>query len=346
MRCAAFDQPDTQVIDSGITATIVAGDDEEPSSLDTPSVSSPLQFLGVPTDSRLKQWKQGDPLGRGSYGEVFKVMVAGRFLAAKKIPLMKKAEKEIHSILLEINTLKRFNHPRIVRYHGCIVQDEPDPALVIFLEFMPAGSIKGVLGKFGPYGIHLVRKYTRQILEGLDFLHSQMVIHRDVKGANILIDLSGDAKIADFGACRELEALHTTITNGMKSIQGSIFWMAPEVVKHTAGRRSDIWSLGCTVIEMMTAEPPWGNLREEKLAPLLVLERIGEGPGLPPIPSTDSNSCRSFLESVLVRDYNERPYAGPLLKHRFIRDSSSRPQSGTNDPPSVGEAWGDRKSVV
>merc|ERR1719284_1663839 len=143
-------------------------------------------------------------------------------------------DKEINSLLLEINTLKRLRHPRIVKYYGCIRQEkEDDPALLIFLEFLPSGSIKGVLSKFGPYGIGLVRKYTRQILEGLEFLHSAKIVHRDVKGANILIDTQGDAKLADFGACKELEQ---TITGGIE-IQGSIYWMAPEVVKYKVGRR-------------------------------------------------------------------------------------------------------------
>merc|ERR1711972_1143011 len=217
-------------------------------------------------------------------------MVSGRFMAVKKIPLdlslnPKAAEKEINSLLLEINTLKRLKHPRIVRYHGCIRQDrEDDPALLIFLEFMPSGSIKAVLDKFGAYGWGLVRKYTRQILEGLDFLHQEKIVHRDVKGANILIDAAGDAKLADFGACREIEALTSTVTGGMKSIHGSIFWMAPEVMKYKAGRRSDIWSLGCTVIEMITAEPPWPNLREQKLSVTETLKRIVEGPEGPEIP--------------------------------------------------------------
>ena len=172
----------------------------------------------------------------------------------------------------------RLTCARIVRYHGCIRMQEAgapfeaiffpnlslkpqclcilctsvgrralkdDPAVLIFLEYMPSGSIKAagglalkalllriaeVLQKFGAYGIRLVKKYTRQILEGLDFLHSEKIIHRDVKGANILIDASGNAKLADFGACMQLEALHSTCTNGMKSIQGSVFWMAPEVL--------------------------------------------------------------------------------------------------------------------
>eukprot|EP00933_Yihiella_yeosuensis_P054236 TRINITY_DN52620_c0_g1_i1.p1 TRINITY_DN52620_c0_g1~~TRINITY_DN52620_c0_g1_i1.p1 ORF type:complete len:304 (-),score=57.88 TRINITY_DN52620_c0_g1_i1:134-1003(-) len=269
-------------------------------------------------------------------------MVSGRFMAVKKIPLdlslsEKSADKEISSLLLEINTLKKLKHKRIVRYHGCIRQDsEDDPALLIFLEFMPSGSIKGVLQKFGPYGLRLVRKYTRQILEGLEFLHSEKIVHRDVKGANILIDAQGDAKLADFGACRELEALQSTGTQGMRSIHGSVFWMAPEVMKYKAGRRSDIWSLGCTVIEMITAEAPWPNLRDEKMTVTNMLRAIVEGEETPPLPEKIPSDCRSFLERTLVRDHMKRPYAKQLLTHRFVAQdpdatapAASSPQAGT-----------------
>jgi len=225
-----------------------------------------------------------------------------------------------------------------VRYHGCIrEQSEEDPALLIFLEFMPSGSIKGVLSKFGPYGIGLVRKYTRQILEGLEFLHSMRIVYRDVKGANILIDTQGDAKLADFGACKELEALHSTVTGGLRSIHGSVYWMAPEVMRCKAGRRSDIWSLGCTVIEMITAEAPWPNLRLEKLSVTETLRRIVDSEDTPPLPEKLHHDCRSFLEKSLVRDHARRSYADRLLRHSFVAyDAAS---SASSAPKGASEAW-------
>ncbi|CAK0851089.1 unnamed protein product, partial [Prorocentrum cordatum] len=225
----------------------------------------------------------------------------------------------------------------IVRYHGCIRQtSEDDPALLIFLEFMPSGSIKGVLAKFGAYGIGLVKKYTRQILEGLHFLHENRIVHRDVKGANILIDEHGDAKLADFGACRELEALSSTCTCGMKSIRGSVFWMAPEVIKYKAGRRSDIWSLGCTVIEMLTAEAPWPNLRAEKMSVTEMLRRIVDSQeAVPPMPERIPSDCRHFLEKTLVRDHTKRPYTEVLLRHRFVGGGQEAPAVAAAARPSA-----------
>lgn len=342
---------DTQIIIEGCASTAIASVTASAVS-DVSAVrsdvgagrASPFDRIDIEEDSRLRSWKQGESLGRGAYGEVFKAMVAGRFMAVKKIPLERiPAEKEITTLLFEINTLKRLKHPRIVRYIGCIRQDtEDDPAVLIFLEYIPTGSIKTVLQKFGPYGLGLARKYTRQILEGLEFLHSEKIVHRDVKGANILVDTHGDAKLADFGASHEMEALQSTVTGGMKSIQGSVYWMAPEVVAFKAGRRSDIWSLGCTVIEMVTAEPPWPNLRIVKTSVTETLKAIVEGTGGPPLPEVATGHCRHFLEFVLVRDHTKRPYAPALLKHRFARqdpssDSTSHDRQAS--APAATEAW-------
>jgi len=355
LRCKPVAQPET--IDVVEATTSVSDAAASPEGCPSPVPACPssgrasppggYERLDAEENNRLRNWKQGESLGRGAYGEVFKAMVAGRFMAVKKIPLdlslgQKAAEKEIGSLLLEINTLKRLRHARIVQYHGCIRQDnEEDPALLIFLEFMPSGSIKGVLGKFGPYGGGLVRKYTRQILEGLEFLHAEKIVHRDVKGANILIDAQGDAKLADFGACRELEALQSTVTGGMRSIHGSVFWMAPEVMKFKAGRRSDIWSLGCTVIEMITADAPWPNLRAEKLSVTETLKLIVDSQEVPPMPEKIPSDCRNFLGIVLVRDHAKRPYATQLLKHRFIVQDGAATGAAASPPPTKGatEAW-------
>jgi mitogen-activated protein kinase kinase kinase len=382
LRAGAADIDTQFIIDDGSTAVVGSVEQASPATIATSTTRdgasylddaggrcSPLDILGDEIDEdggkRFKNYKQGESLGRGAYGEVFKAMVAGRFMAVKKIPLelscnRSAAEKEIRALKIEINALRRLNHPRIVRYHGCCTQGqeddkEDDPALLIFLEFMPSGSIKGVLAKFGPYGMGLARKYTGQILEGLEFLHSQKIIHRDVKGANILIDQQGDSKLADFGACREIEALQSTVTGGMKSIQGSVYWMAPEVMKHKAGRRSDVWSLGCTLIEMLTAEPPWPNLRTEKLTVTETLKRIVEGPGAPPLDDPrlgGTSSCRAFCQCVLVRDHTKRPYAKDLLGHRFVcgqghsatdAAARARPDAGAEARSPGQEAWGAAK---
>lgn len=352
LRCSPLAQPDTLLIVEEATTTV--GQDACVSSVTASTTTStpasgrvsPLDVLDAESDSWLRTYRRGETLGRGAYGEVFKAMVGGRFLAVKRITIElsdnpAQVEKEVGTLLLEINTLKKLKHPRIVRYHGCFYQDAAnDPAVLIFLDWMPGGSIKGVLDMCGPYGSGLVRKYTRQILEGLGYLHSERIVHRDVKGANILIDLPGDAALADFGACRELEALHLSLgSSGQRSIHGSIYWMAPEVSKCQVGRRSDIWSLGCTVIEMMTAEPPWPNLRIERMSVAETIRRIIDGDETPPLPPKISAEARHFLECILIRDHTKRPYAAQLLKHRFVRQESSVADSESRVAAAV-PAWG------
>lgn len=290
-------------------------------------MQSPLHKLDIQENEWLRCWRQGDLIGEGAYGQVFKAMVHGHLAAVKKLRLDPESstadlESEIDAVLLEINTMRQLNHPRIVRYLGCIREDTHEvPQLLIFLEFM-SSSISNCLEKFGPYSVVCVRKYARQILEGLGFLHSKGIVHRDVKGANILIGNHGDAKLADFGCCRQIEQLHNTMTGSLHEVKGSVFWMAPEVLRMQAGRRSDVWSTGCTVIEMLTAHPPWPNLRQGRSSLAQALQRIADGPDPPPLPEDLPDDCSAFLKECLIRDHQKRPYADVLLQHHFVNMGS------------------------
>mmetsp|Transcript_36029 Transcript_36029/g.32403 ORF Transcript_36029/g.32403 Transcript_36029/m.32403 type:complete len:123 (+) Transcript_36029:1763-2131(+) len=122
---------------------------------------------------------------------------------------------------------------------------------------MSGGNIPDILSKFGALNQKTIRRYAKQILEGLDYLHTNKVIHKDIKGSNILVDADGTVKLADFGCSLEVERT-LTILNSNKSdnpLKGSVPWMAPEVASETVdARRSDIWSFGCTILEMATAK--------------------------------------------------------------------------------------------
>lgn len=122
--------------------------------------------------------------------------------------------------------MKNLRHDNIVQYLGTM---EEGSELNIFLEYVPGGSIAFILSKFGSFSEPLVKRYTRQILLGLEYLHSHHIIHRDIKGANILVDNAGVVKLADFGASKKMEALMTT-TGGYNSLKGTPYWMAPEVI--------------------------------------------------------------------------------------------------------------------
>lgn len=120
---------------------------------------------------------------------------------------------------------------------------------------MPGGSITSLIEKYGKFNENLIRTYTTQILEGLEYLHANNVVHRDIKGANILVDNDGMCKLADFGSAKKIAGFGK---ERYASIRGTPNWMAPEVIKSKGhGRFSDIWSIGCTVIEMATGKPPW-----------------------------------------------------------------------------------------
>ena len=145
---------------------------------------------------------------------------------------------------------------------------------------MPGGSIASLLQRFGAFAEKLVAVYTRQILEGLHYLHTHHIMHRDIKGANILVDNAGCVKLADFGASRRLADL-VTMESGCKSVKGTPYWMAPEVIKQTGhGRQADIWSVACTVIEMATAKPPWSDFT----TPVSAMFHIASAKGPPPLP--------------------------------------------------------------
>jgi mitogen-activated protein kinase kinase kinase 1 len=193
--------------------------------------------------------------------------------------------------------------------------------LYIFLELVSQGSL---LKLYQRYQLRdsVVSMYTRQILDGLKYLHDKGFIHRDIKCANILVDASGAVKLADFGLAK------VSKLNDIKSCKGTPFWMAPEVInpKRTDGYGSsaDIWSLGCTVLEMLTRKIPYCDLEN----PVQALFRIGRGV-LPEIPDTLSPDSQDFILKCLKVNPEERPTATELLNHPFVRRPLSSSGSGS-----------------
>ncbi|EOA37879.1 hypothetical protein CARUB_v10011475mg [Capsella rubella] len=250
-------------------------------------------------------WRKGQLIGRGAFGTVYMGMNldSGELIAVKQVLIAAncaskdKTQAHIQELEEEVKLLKNLSHPNIVRYLGTVREDD---TLNILLEFVPGGSISSLLEKFGPFPESVVRTYTRQLLLGLEYLHNHSIMHRDIKGANILVDNKGCIKLADFGASKQVAEL-ATIT-GAKSMKGTPYWMAPEVILQTGHSFSaDIWSVGCTVIEMVAA-----------------IFFIGTTKSHPPIPDTLSSDAKDFLLKCLQEKPNLRPTASELLKHPFV----------------------------
>lgn len=220
----------------------------------------------------------------------------------------------------EISVLRTLKHKNIVQYLGSNVENN---TINIFLEYVPGGSILSLTKKFGHLPENIIRLYTTQILEGLVYLHKHNIVHRDIKGANILVTEKGVIKLADFGASKRFVNLvsHAGANDGVNSLKGTTYWMAPEVIKQDGcDIKADIWSLGCTVIEMATGKPPWMDDFTEQISAMYSIATSEE---LPPLPDTLSPSAKDFLSKCFIRNPRERPSAEILLKHQWICNDNS-----------------------
>ncbi|KAK8704935.1 hypothetical protein V6N13_048547 [Hibiscus sabdariffa] len=269
------------------------------------------------TDAPSIRWRKGELIGCGAFGRVYMGMNldSGELLAVKQVSIAANASKEktqaqIRELEEEVKLLQNLSHPNIVRYLGTAREDD---SLNILLEFVPGGSISSLLGKFGSFPESVIRMYTKQLLLGLEYLHKNRIVHRDIKGANILVDNKGCIKLADFGASKKVVELATI--NGAKSMKGTPYWMAPEVILQTGHSFSaDIWSVGCTIIEMATGKPPWSQQYQEVAA----LFHIGTTKSHPPIPEHLSVEAKDFLLKCLQKEPELRPTASELLQHTFV----------------------------
>ncbi|KAM0908200.1 hypothetical protein ACQ4PT_015608 [Festuca glaucescens] len=223
-----------------------------------------------------KKYMLGDEIGKGAYGSVYKGLdlESGDFVAIKQVSLENIPQEDLNIIMQEIDLLKNLNHKNIVKYLGSL---NTESHLHIILEYVENGSLANIIkpNKFGPFPEPLAAVYIAQLLEGLVYLHEQGVIHRDIKGANILTTKEGLVKLADFGVATKL----TEADVNTHSVVGTPYWMAPEVIEMSGVcAASDIWSVGCTVIELLTCSPPYYELQ-----PMPALFRIVQDVH-PPIP--------------------------------------------------------------
>eukprot|EP01080_Neovahlkampfia_damariscottae_P005215 gene5215-8827_t len=281
----------------------------------TSSSSSPVPVVSPPSPMPKTSfnWQKGGLLGSGSSGEVYMALNVdtGEPMAVKMIPISTdspEGKENVKSIAKEINLMKKLNHENIVRYLGSDIQDSK--TLCIFLEFVPGGSLSSLLKKFTLFHENIVRLYTRQILSGLKYLHDNNIVHRDIKGGNILLDEKGTIKLADFGHSKYLNE------NDSLNIKGTPLWIAPEVIssgKYT--KAADIWSLGCTIIEMLTGKPPYPELH--KTNPYTIMQNISKGLK-PEIPEDLSFVGKDFLIKCFDTNPKTRATVDQLLEHYFV----------------------------
>ncbi|EGR31829.1 protein kinase domain protein [Ichthyophthirius multifiliis] len=267
------------------------------------------------------KWKAGKELGFGSFGRVIEGFnrLNGEIMAVKQINIQNSKNKTIKSIIKEVNILSEMKHNNIVRYID-IQQDINQQHISILLEYVVGGSLNDMINKYGSINENLVQKYTKDILQGLEYLHYHGVVHRDIKGANILVDNNGICKVADFGGAKKIIQQDTIL-----SLAGTANWMGPEVIKQqNFGRYSDIWSLGCTVIEMLTGKPPFYNLGNA----FATMFKIAQDNESPPLPNNVSDICKDFLQKCLNPNPLKRWNVYQLLRHEFI--SRDQEENGFN----------------
>ncbi|KAK6250611.1 hypothetical protein QUC31_008170 [Theobroma cacao] len=259
------------------------------------------------------RWKKGKLLGRGTFGHVYVGFnsESGEMCAMKEVTLFSddaKSKESTKQLMQEISLLSRLWHPNIVQYYG---SEKVDDRLYIYLEYVSGGSIYKLLQEYGQLKEPVIRSYTQQILSGLAYLHSKSTVHRDIKGANILVDPNGRVKLADFGMAKHIAGQSCPL-----SFKGSPYWLAPEVIRNTSGYNLavDIWSLGCTVLEMATTKPPWSQY--EGVAAMF---KIGNSKELPPIPDCLPDEGKDFVRQCLQRNPLHRPTAVQLLDHPFVK---------------------------
>lgn len=283
----------------------------------------------IPKRQATFRWFKGQLIGKGTYGRVYLGMNAttGEFLAVKQVEVSAKAagndkdkmREMVAALDIEIDTMQHLDHVNIVQYLGC---ERKETSISIFLEYISGGSVGSCLRKHGKFEEVVVSSLTRQTLQGLAYLHREGILHRDLKADNILLDLDGTCKISDFGISKKTDNIYgNDATNNM---QGSVFWMAPEVVRSQGqgySAKVDIWSLGCVVLEMFAGRRPWS--KEETVGAIYKLGSLNEAPPVPDdVAQTISPAAVGFMADCFTMFVSP-----PLLRQQKLTKTVSPPNA-------------------
>ncbi|KAF8410761.1 hypothetical protein HHK36_003298 [Tetracentron sinense] len=276
-------------------------------------------------------WTRGRIIGRGSSATVSLATAcqSGEVFAVKSIEL-----SQSEFLQREQRILSKLKCPQIVEYMGCDVTTENGKLMYnLFMEYVSGGTLSDAIrNQGGKLDESMIRSYTQAILQGLEYLHSNGLVHCDIKGSNVLIARDG-AKIADLGCARWVDEVSGAGKAKGIPIAGTPIFMAPEVARgEEQGYPADVWALGCTVIEMATGRLPWLDVAD----PVLALYRIAFSADVPEFPSYLSEQAKDFLSKCLRRDPKERWTVNQLLKHPFLDQPNSelkQNQIFTSDSP-------------
>jgi mitogen-activated protein kinase kinase kinase len=273
-------------------------------------------------------WVKGELIGKGSFGKVYLALnaTAGEMIAVKQVEVPQtlsdksssKQKEVIDTLHAEVETMKDLDHFNIVQYLG--FEALPD-FYNLFLEYVPGGSVGSALRQHGRFEESVIKSFTRQVLDALSYLHSCGILHRDLKSDNLLIDLDGVCKISDFGISKKSRDIYAN--DAEMSMQGTIFWMAPEVIhnvvhnaKQGYSAKVDIWSLGCVVLEMFAGRRPWST--DEAIG---AMYKLGNARLAPPIPEDTmpfvSTDGKAIIDQCFQIDPDRRPTASELFAHPF-----------------------------
>ncbi|KAL7320772.1 Protein kinase of the Mitotic Exit Network [Mucor circinelloides] len=276
----------------------------------------------------IARYKLGNVIGKGHFGTVFRALdlISGKTVAVKQINLKDSRKADIEDMMQEASLLSSLTHGNIVKYEGFIQTQEH---MNIVLEYVENGSLLHTLKHFGhALPEHLVASYCYDILQGLAYLHQQDVVHCDLKAANILTTKAGVVKLSDFGV-----SLNLKLKNHEENlVSGTPFWMSPEVIElKGASVQSDIWSLGCTVIELYTGKPPYADLLT-----MTAMFKIVED-DCPPLPEGISDDFKDFLKLCFKKNPVERPKAIHLMHHPWVsqKDRNAPPPPNTPSTPTA-----------
>ncbi|KAI8370454.1 kinase-like domain-containing protein [Radiomyces spectabilis] len=292
----------------------------------------------VPTndyvDLKADDFENIQKLGEGAAGTVWKVRYkpTGLVMAKKTITVDPDPQLQ-RQILRELSFLKDCGSPHIVAFHGAFL-DDGETTIAICMEYCEGGSLEDIYKRArdmqGVIGETVLAKIAEAVCKGLTYLHSQKVIHRDIKPSNILMTRSGEIKLCDLGVSGEL------INSLAQTFTGTQYYMAPERIKGgTYSVRSDIWSLGLTIIEVAQNRPALPPPGQPNLSIFELLDYIVHQP-MPSVGEDRSEACRDFVAKCLIKDPSERPGPEMMLEHKFIKEWAD---PSKNLAPWLKEVW-------